>query len=412
MLKQTLFIWLSLSLFANSSPGSLMYSLLDGNLMARSFPLLSCLLLLCLSLGLTGCESLVAGRADKHNAVYEGELDSLFVNRGFMRLQQRDSTTTCQGLWKTLNLGASAAVADLKGGFQLQCSDNRVILGEWKALDSGEAEAKGSDQQQNAFTFRVLFDHDAYEKQQQGWATEQEGKPALPPMPTRLTHPAVSAYSWIEPITPKAVKVSGTAFFITKDGYFLTANHVVDKQKRLFAVDAAGVTQSVTIIATDPLADLALGRVAAWSPSPFIPLAATAPAAGEAVFTLGYPVPDFLGWGQKANFGRVNSLSGVKGSGTTLQVDLGIQPGNSGGPLLNHQGEVVGVVVSTVSNRAARWYGLQPQAINYAVRPEIVSAFLKEQQQAALTAKAPAQPADPKVWVERYAPAVFALVGY
>ena len=67
------------------------------------------------------------------------------------------------------------------------------------------------------------------------------------------------------------------------------------------------------------------------------------------VFTLGYPLITLTGQEQKASFGRVNALSGIQGDIRFLQIDVPVQPGNSGGPLLSRDGRVVGVVTATLN---------------------------------------------------------------
>jgi S1-C subfamily serine protease len=64
---------------------------------------------------------------------------------------------------------------------------------------------------------------------------------------------------------------------------------------------------------------------------------------GDEVLTLGYPSPSLQGIQQKATFGKINASTGLGDDHRFVQVDVPIQPGNSGGPLLNNQGAVVGV---------------------------------------------------------------------
>ena len=91
---------------------------------------------------------------------------------------------------------------------------------------------------------------------------------------------------------------------------------------------------------------------------------------GEEILTLGYPSPDVQCVGQKATFGRVNALTGIKDDNRFIQVDLSVQPGNSGGPLMNTRGEVVGVVTSGL--RRDRF-----QDVNYALKAEYIIRLLR-----------------------------------
>lgn len=95
------------------------------------------------------------------------------------------------------------------------------------------------------------------------------------------------------------------------------------------------------------------------------------------MFTLGYPLIEIEGQEQKVRFGHVNSLSGLRDVVRFLQVDVPIQGGNSGGPLLNTRGEVVGVIESTVNpTTGLKLSGFLPQNVNYAVKSDYVLPLL------------------------------------
>ncbi|MBL8673709.1 MAG: trypsin-like peptidase domain-containing protein, partial [Rhodospirillales bacterium] len=95
---------------------------------------------------------------------------------------------------------------------------------------------------------------------------------------------------------------------------------------------------------------------------------------GEDVFTLGYPSPTLQGQAQKATFGRINALSGLRDDPAELQTDVPVQPGSSGGPLLNRRGAVVGVVASSLARTAG---AAAPQNVNYAIKSDVVLDFLR-----------------------------------
>ena len=100
------------------------------------------------------------------------------------------------------------------------------------------------------------------------------------------------------------------------------------------------------------------------------------PSLGDIVFTVGYPTPDLLGTDPKYTNGTVSALSGLRSDASFLQISVPIQPGNSGGPLVNEDGEVVGVVVSTADAPAfIRATDSIPQNINWAVKSLFASAL-------------------------------------
>jgi serine protease Do len=163
----------------------------------------------------------------------------------------------------------------------------------------------------------------------------------------------------------------GTAFLVSSGGDFLTNNHVV---KGCASVSIDGL--AATVVATDEAFDLALLRV---SPAPAVEPAqfAEKPARlNSDVTVIGYPLPDLLG-GLNVTRGSVTSLKGIAGDGVRMQISAPVQPGNSGGPVVNAASQVVGVVVSKLdAQMVADATGDIPQNINFAIRAEIAKLFL------------------------------------
>lgn len=90
---------------------------------------------------------------------------------------------------------------------------------------------------------------------------------------------------------------------------------------------------------------------------------------GDRVKTIGYPNIDLQGLEPKFTTGEVNSLAGLRDDPRYFQVSMPIQPGNSGGPLVDERGNVVGIVTATLNPLAAlRTSGSLPQNVNYAIK--------------------------------------------
>jgi len=169
----------------------------------------------------------------------------------------------------------------------------------------------------------------------------------------------------------------GTGFFITADGYLLTCRHVIKNAVRLI-VRRGTESLPAELVKTDDANDLALlkvsGRFAA------LPLGSSREVRlGEAVFTVGFPNPTLMGVSPKLTDGTVNALAGELDDPRYFQVNAAIQPGNSGGPLVNLRGSVVGVLARTYGNlqTVERIGGVLPQNVNYAVKSSYVLAFLE-----------------------------------
>ena len=173
-------------------------------------------------------------------------------------------------------------------------------------------------------------------------------------------HPPAKAQS-PEPETT----ISGTGFFVAPNRV-VTCNHVVDGCTKVIQVQyPSGGAYSATITDQDPANDLVLLHTdmdnlstAAFHPRPRI---------GEQVVTYGFPYSGLL----SPNFtvGNVTSLTGMKGNTGFLQMSTPVQPGNSGGALLDMSGGVVGVV--------AAQFAIPNQNVNFAIQPAIVMNFLE-----------------------------------
>ncbi len=164
---------------------------------------------------------------------------------------------------------------------------------------------------------------------------------------------------------------SGTGFLVSTNGDFLTNSHVVSGCS---SVSIDGVT--ATIVAEDEAFDLALLRITPApeaSPAKFSEKPARL---NSDVTVIGYPLLGLLG-GINVTRGSVASLKGLAGDGVQMQISAPVQPGNSGGPVVNAAGHVVGVVVSKLDAQlVADAIGDIPQNINFAIRAEIAKLFL------------------------------------
>ena len=107
-----------------------------------------------------------------------------------------------------------------------------------------------------------------------------------------------------------------------------------------------------------------------------LPIATKLPRIGAEVFTVGYPKSDVMGLNPKVTNGIVSALSGIKDDPRVIQTTVAIQSGNSGGPLLNLKGEVVGVTMASLRTKVTDKGIDVPQGVNYAVKSAYVSALL------------------------------------
>lgn len=204
-----------------------------------------------------------------------------------------------------------------------------------------------------------------------------------PPPPAQKAPPSADQPSpAVEVTTPRptspSITAAGTCFAVRPDGYLITSNHVIEGASYVVVYFPDHAPARAKIVTRDPSNDVALLKIAESTPT-FLPLGqANAADLGDRLFTVGFPVPDLLGLEPKYSEGNLSAKSGIADVPTLMQVSLPVQPGNSGGPVLNERGEVIGIVAAQAAVEA--FYGSAgtlPQNINWAVKAEYVSPLFK-----------------------------------
>ena len=174
---------------------------------------------------------------------------------------------------------------------------------------------------------------------------------------------------------------TGTGFIVSADGYILTNNHVV-----------AGCAEVrirplvVPVVAQDAGRDLALLKVGATFKR-FATFRDGEIRKGETVVVAGFPLPGVLASDLKITTGTVSGLAGPGNNKNFLQVSAPVQKGNSGGPLLDLSGHVVGVVMGKLDAlKLARATGDIPQNVNFAIKGSVARDFMAANGVAAVAA--------------------------
>ena len=177
-------------------------------------------------------------------------------------------------------------------------------------------------------------------------------------------------------IRPVAKTTSGTCFAVNQNGSLLTAYHLVKDAKSISVHLTDGTTTDAKVQTFNAKRDLAILRIDLRTPH-YLSLAPDESArVGERVFTMGYPAPDLLGQEPKFTEGSISALSGPGGEAGLLQVSVPVQPGNSGGPLINEHGRVIGVVSSTAGVQTfLSATGALPQNVNWAIKADYARAL-------------------------------------
>jgi S1-C subfamily serine protease len=195
--------------------------------------------------------------------------------------------------------------------------------------------------------------------------------PAQPPAPAQIAGTAPVA-----PPSPAGpvIKSSGTAFVVGRDGIMLTNQHVVDGCGSLTLQSG----ERLNVVASDRKADLAIlqvsGRVfdkiVRFRRDQTIDL-------GESLMVFGFPHYRAVSTALNITNGIVSATVGVGNDPTNFQMNAALQPGNSGGPVIDAAGLAIGVAVARLNDvRIMATTGTVPQTMNYAVRGQIAEAFL------------------------------------
>lgn len=185
----------------------------------------------------------------------------------------------------------------------------------------------------------------------------------------------------VTPVDPKGppVDAQGSGFLISPEGYVLTCAHLVRGLPDA-TIWVEGARYPCEILNCDTNLDLALLKVIGDHPSfHFLRLnPGYQYSLGQDVYTMGFPLADVLGTSPRLDNGLINAKVGLDDNTNYLQISVPIQPGNSGGPLLDANSEVIGVISSTLNPLGvlARTGGALPQNVNFAINLSSVQTFL------------------------------------
>jgi Trypsin-like peptidase domain len=179
---------------------------------------------------------------------------------------------------------------------------------------------------------------------------------------------------------PKGEEFDGTGFFVTPNRV-LTNFHVVKGCSTVSLSIPGAPSELGRVVETDPRSDLALiwlnETTLSFRPS-VIPAFRSRVQIGEAAFAFGYPLRGLLSSSGNFTSGSISSLSGLGDNIGQMQISTPVQPGNSGGPLLDIYGNVIGVIVGKLNaGLVSQEIKDIPQNVNFAIKPSVAISFLE-----------------------------------
>ena len=168
---------------------------------------------------------------------------------------------------------------------------------------------------------------------------------------------------------------SGSGFIVSSSGHIVTNNHVINGCNEV-KVHYNGEQYKASIISKDNYNDLALIK-ANFTPSTIFTIKNGNAELMEDIFVAGYPFGNLFNSSVKITKGIVSSLSGLGNNFSNMQIDAALQPGNSGGPVIDYQGNVVGVAVAKLDlSIMIDLFKSVPENTNFAIKSSVLLNFL------------------------------------
>ena len=172
------------------------------------------------------------------------------------------------------------------------------------------------------------------------------------------------------------VRFTGTGFAITNDGYFVTSNHVIDGADSIYIQDRNGNYFKATKLATAPAADLAVLKIAKKNfhfgkgevPYTF---AKGKSGLGANIYTLGYPKNDLV-----YSSGAISSKNGYEGNDLQYTLELPVGHGQSGSPVIDDKGNIIGILTAIGSDAEATTYAVSSHELLELLHDNLESVHL------------------------------------
>lgn len=169
---------------------------------------------------------------------------------------------------------------------------------------------------------------------------------------------------------------SGSGFAVSFDGHIITNYHVIQGCQRI-KIHFNGKSIPITLLTFDPRNDLAL-LAGNFQPAIVLPLSTSSPKLLQDVYVAGFPFGRNISTGVKVTKGIISSLMGAGNNFVNIQIDAALQPGNSGGPILDNKGNVIGVAVSILDKqKTLKKFGSSSENSNFGIKAVLVKTMLE-----------------------------------
>ncbi len=253
----------------------------------------------------------------------------------------------------------------------------------WMALGAERAPAnlkQNYEKERDSIGSRLTQpDLDAARQRIAQWKPNATGPQTAGTTPTPAATPSPSAQqSSTVPPQPTAGKVSsGSGFVVSTDGVVMTNAHVVEQCRTITVKPQDGPAQVAALKAKDSANDMALLKTSLRLPEIARFRQDRPLRSGDEVVVIGYPLSSLLSREPNVTAGVVSALNGMRGDPRHYQITAPVQKGNSGGPLIDMGGNIVGIVTSKLNAmKIADKTGDLPQNINFAIKADLARTYL------------------------------------
>lgn len=165
---------------------------------------------------------------------------------------------------------------------------------------------------------------------------------------------------------------AATGFLISAQGYVITSQHVIDKADSVYIQNEKYGSLKAVVVHSDPINDVSVLKIVSpvkIQPLPYMLADAEADLA-EDVYTLGFPREEIV-FGE----GSISSLTGYRANPNAYQVSVPVNPGNSGGPLLNDEGDLIGMISGVHTQAAGTTFAIKSAVLKQIVTDSVLDSL-------------------------------------
>lgn len=214
-----------------------------------------------------------------------------------------------------------------------------------------------------------------------GWAPSGNAATVIPlPAPGQTATPPAPGQTTTVPLPPSGGgrAMSGSGFLVSRDGMVLTNAHVVEQCRSIAVTPADGTPRPAQILARTESDDMAVLKTGLSGIDPARFREDRPLRSGDSVVVVGYPLSSLLSREANVTAGVISAMAGLRGDQRHYQITAPVQKGNSGGPLADMSGNVVGIVSSKLNAmKIAGQTGDLPQNINFAIKADLARRYLE-----------------------------------